>query len=67
MKVNFTRPEAAEYLGIKTQTLADWAYKGIGPKFSKFGYAKKSKVIYQKDDLDAFIQTWKVKTLEMGM
>lgn len=67
MKVNFSRPEAAEYLGITTQTLADWAHQGRGPKFSKFGYSKKSKVLYQKEDLDSFIQKWKVKTLEMGM
>lgn len=67
MKENFTRPEAAEYLGVKTQTLADWAYFQKGPKFSKFGYARKSKVLYSKEDLDAFIQKWKINTKEMGM
>ena len=47
-----TRPEAAEYLGIKPQTLAVWATtKRYGLPLVKVGRLVK----YRKEDLDAFI------------
>lgn len=32
-----TRVEVAEYLGVPTQTLTQWAYKGTGPTYIKVG------------------------------
>jgi len=46
-----TRGQAAEYLRIKTQTLAVWAGQGRGPAFIKVGRA----VRYRKSDLDAWL------------
>lgn len=48
----FSRDKAAEYLGLKPQTLAVWACTGRhNLPFVKFG----RKVFYQKDVLDAFL------------
>lgn len=44
------RRSAAAYLGNAPKTLAQWASKGIGPKFIKRG-----RVWYFKSDLDAWI------------
>jgi len=44
------RRNAAKYLGNAPKTLAQWASKGIGPKFTKRG-----RVWYFKQDLDAWI------------
>jgi len=44
------RRNAAAYLGNAPKTLAQWASKGIGPKFIKRG-----RVWYRKADLDAWI------------
>jgi excisionase family DNA binding protein len=47
-----TRREAAEYLGVKPQTLAIWASAGrYRLPFHKLGRS----VRYSKDDLDAFL------------
>lgn len=32
-----SRGEVAEYLNVPARTLDTWAYKGIGPKYSKMG------------------------------
>ena len=47
----FTRPEAAEYLRVKAQTLAVWACKGSGPPFSKVGRLAR----YRKSALDSWL------------
>jgi excisionase family DNA binding protein len=47
-----TRKQAAEYLGIETETLHNWACtKRYNLKFYKVGRLAK----YRKEDLDAFI------------
>lgn len=47
-----TRSEAAEALGITTQTLANWACTGrVQIPFHKVG----RKVIYLQSDLDAYL------------
>lgn len=46
------RPGAAEYLGVKTQTLASWAANGrYELSFVRIG----RRVLYRIADLDAFI------------
>ena len=46
-----TAHEAAEYLNISRQWLANQRWRGTGPKYIKIGGA----VRYQADDLDRFI------------
>lgn len=33
----WSRPETAEFLHLPDKTLAEWASKGIGPRFAKVG------------------------------
>lgn len=47
-----TRAEAAAYLGVNTQTLANWAHTGkVEIPHHKVG----RKVIYMKADLDGYL------------
>ncbi|MFY7119611.1 MULTISPECIES: helix-turn-helix domain-containing protein [Enterobacter cloacae complex] len=47
-----TRAEAAAYLGVNTQTLANWAHTGkVGIPHHKVG----RKVIYMRSDLDSYL------------
>lgn len=51
--VKFTRPEAADYIGVSPRTLANWHSSGrVKIPFYKVG---KKKTIYLKTDLDAFL------------
>ena len=47
-----TRPEAAEFLGIKVQTLAAWAMTGKHIPFVKVGRC----VRYRQSALEEFLQ-----------
>jgi predicted DNA-binding transcriptional regulator AlpA len=47
----FSRPEAAQYLGIGTRTLEGWAVRGGGPRMLKLG----SRVVYRRRDLDDWL------------
>jgi predicted DNA-binding transcriptional regulator AlpA len=44
--------EAAAAYGISVQTLRNWRWKGIGPRYRKIGSRS---VRYHRDDLTAFI------------
>lgn len=46
-----TRKEAAEYLGVKENTLAVWAMNGVGPAPSKICGC----VRYQRSMLESFV------------
>jgi excisionase family DNA binding protein len=47
-----TRAEAAAYLGVNAQTLANWAHTGkVGIPHHKVG----RKVVYMKSDLDNYL------------
>ncbi|WP_097728224.1 helix-turn-helix domain-containing protein [Escherichia coli] len=49
----FTRPEAADYIGVATRTLANWHSSGrVKIPFYKVG---RKKTIYLKSDLDAYL------------
>lgn len=49
----FTRPEAAEYIGVAPRTLANWHSSGrVKIPFYKVG---RKKTIYMQSDLDAFL------------
>lgn len=54
LKEKLTRNEAAQHLGVNTQTLANWAHTGrVKIPFHKVG----RKVIYFKSDLDAYLES----------
>jgi len=55
-KLNET--EAAEYMRLRPNTLAVWRCKHRGPRYIKLG----SRVIYDPDDLDAFMDSRKIRT-----
>jgi excisionase family DNA binding protein len=44
--------EAAEFIGVATQTLANWRAKGSGPRHRKIGRL----VRYSRDDIVAWIE-----------
>lgn len=46
----FTPTELADQLHLSTSTLAQWRYKGTGPKFIKVG----RKVLYRAADIHAW-------------
>ncbi|ULR31767.1 helix-turn-helix domain-containing protein [Dickeya fangzhongdai] len=49
----FTRPEAADYIGVSPRTLANWHSSGrVKIPFYKVG---RKKTIYLKSDLDAYL------------
>ncbi|WP_126172605.1 helix-turn-helix domain-containing protein [Altericroceibacterium xinjiangense] len=51
MSKMMTAEEAANYLGFKAATLAQYRWRGDGPPFRKLGKF----VRYQRDDLDAWV------------
>lgn len=55
--VLLTREQAAEYLGIATSTLANWA---CTKKFNLPYFRVGRSVRYRKSDLDAFVQSGEV-------
>lgn len=44
--------EAAAYLRMSVNTLANWRTQKVGPKY----YAPRGKIIYYKEDLDNWIK-----------
>jgi hypothetical protein len=49
-----TTLEAATYLRLSPRTLEDMRVTGAGPRYYKLGPGKRSKVVYRKDDLEAW-------------
>lgn len=56
----FSNKEAAEYLGVKENTLEIWRCKHKGPRYSKLG----TRVLYDLDDLEEFFKARAVDTME---
>ncbi len=48
-----TREAAADYLGITTKTLANWAWRERGPRF----YRASGKPLYELSDLNAWVRS----------
>ena len=59
-KRKFNNQEAADYLGVKGNTLEVWRCKHKGPRYSKIG----TRVLYDVDDLEAFFTARAVDTME---
>ena len=53
-------PAAAEYLGVKPNTLEIWRHQRRGPKFYKVGRC----VVYDRADLESFVQAHGVHTVD---
>jgi len=56
---NLTRKEAAAYLRISVRTLDHLAHEGDIP-YSKLGNGPRARVLYQRRDLDAYLERTKV-------
>ena len=50
------RRQAAEYLKVSESTLAHWAWRGTGPRFSRTG-SKRGVVTYAVADLRAWLES----------
>jgi hypothetical protein len=55
-RIYLTRREASEYTGFSQDTLAKWAVVRKGPRFTKLGTGRTSRVRYAIRDLDAFLR-----------
>ena len=57
--------EAAEILCLSIRTLRQWRWKRQGPRFTKLGNSTRGKgrVLYDYDDIVAFLDAHKVKML----
>ena len=47
------RKEAAQRLGFQTQTLKNWAARGLGPRFIRIGRS----IRYRPRDLDEYMES----------
>lgn len=52
--------KAAEYLQLSPRTLEDYRIKGGGPVFIRLGLGKRSAVLYDLADLNAWLDSRKV-------
>lgn len=50
-----TTAEAADYLRLSPRTLEDMRVTGRGPRYFKLGPGKRSKVVYRREELDAWL------------
>ncbi|MEU7628623.1 helix-turn-helix domain-containing protein [Nocardia sp. NPDC049220] len=59
-----TREEAGEYLGVHHRTLANWAAKGHGPRYSK---PSGKSCMYRLADLDAYLEAHLAQVVLTGI
>lgn len=50
-----TTVEAADYLRLSPRTLEDMRVTGNGPRYFKLGPGKRSKVVYRREELEAWL------------
>jgi hypothetical protein len=48
--------EAAAFIGISPRTLEGKRLDGSGPKYIKLGNSKRSKVLYRRHDVEAWLE-----------
>ena len=53
--------QAATYINMSKEWLGDARKSGYGPAFRKLGVAKNAPIRYKKSDLDAYMDSRKVK------
>lgn len=56
-----TENEAAERLNFSIRTLQKWRHNGQGPAYIKLGDGPKAPVRYRIQDLDAFMEKYRVE------
>jgi len=59
-KQKLNNNDAAEYLGIRPDTLATWRCKHKGPRYAKIG----TRVLYDLADLEDFFRARAVDTMD---
>lgn len=47
--------QAADYLGLKSQTLRRWRMQGDGPAYVRLGNTPRARVAYRNADLDLWL------------
>ena len=52
--VLLTTVEAADLLRLSPRTLEDMRVTGSGPRYFKLGPGKRSKVVYRREDMEAW-------------
>jgi len=57
-----TSPQAARYLGVNRQWLAQARMRGESPVFIKYGKSQNSPIRYDKSDLDAWLNDHKFES-----
>ena len=57
-----TTKEAAVYLGLSDQTLANWRVRGLGPVYLRLGSPGRPRIVYLVEDLDAYLRANRVQT-----
>jgi hypothetical protein len=48
--------EVAAMLRVSRNTLCDWRYRGIGPRAFKVGESARSKLVYRRADVVAYLE-----------
>jgi len=57
-----TTSDVADEFGIAAQTLANWRWQGIGPRFVKTSPGRGGRVKYRRSDIDAWLNQHTVST-----
>lgn len=55
-RTRLTESEAAEYLGVKPETLRGWRNAGTAPRFTRAGRQVQYRVEWLEDYLDAHVE-----------
>lgn len=53
-KAALNSDEAAALIGVTPQTLKWWRFRGLGPRFIKYGPSKRAGVAYDPADIEAW-------------
>jgi hypothetical protein len=51
-----TTPEAAQHLRLRPRTLEALRVQGTGPRYYKMGPGRMARVVYRREDLDAWVE-----------
>ena len=54
--------EAAQWLGVRPQTLRKWRWKGTGPRFVRLGTGPRSRAAYRMADLESWLEARSFKS-----
>lgn len=54
--VKLTPRQLAEELDVSLQTLANWRWSGVGPRYTKLGDGRSARVRYRRADVDAWLK-----------